>query len=160
MRLEPGTPLVTSGGGGRRPRRRDRWREAGQEGPGWAGPELRSTSRGEESWAPRDDAAAETCGGKPAKKAPAGPDQSYEARAALGRGEVSWTPVSDSRLRLGAACCGVNSPGCLRGSDDPAAETGGGKPARKAQAGPDQSYEARAELGRDAESWMPVSASR
>ncbi|KAJ1136540.1 hypothetical protein NDU88_002955 [Pleurodeles waltl] len=51
----------------------------------------------------------------------------------------------------------VRRAGCR---NDPAAETGGGKPARKAQAGPDQSYEARAALGRDAESRMPVSASR
>ncbi|KAJ1139248.1 hypothetical protein NDU88_005623 [Pleurodeles waltl] len=43
-----------------------------------------------------DDPAAETGGGKPAGKAPAGPDRSYEARAALGRGEESRAPMSDS----------------------------------------------------------------
>ncbi|KAJ1153730.1 hypothetical protein NDU88_006488 [Pleurodeles waltl] len=34
-----------------------------------------------------DDPAAETGRGKPAGKAPAGPDRSYEARVALGRGK-------------------------------------------------------------------------
>ncbi|KAJ1189491.1 hypothetical protein NDU88_006236 [Pleurodeles waltl] len=74
-----------------------------------------------------DDPAAETGGGKPARKAPTGPDQCYEARAALGKG-----------------------------GDDPAAETGRGKLTGKATAGPDQSYEARAALGRGEESRAPL----
>ncbi|KAJ1142235.1 hypothetical protein NDU88_008562 [Pleurodeles waltl] len=105
----------------RRPGCRDWWREADQEGPGWAGPELRSTSsvgqrcgeldaseclqvrlraaccgRGVELPWGGDDPATEIGRGKPTGKAPAGPDRSYKAQAELGRGKESRAPVSDS----------------------------------------------------------------
>ncbi|KAJ1176506.1 hypothetical protein NDU88_001784 [Pleurodeles waltl] len=123
----------------------------------------------EQRWAERrrvgrhDNPAADTGGGKPARKAQTRPDQSYKARAELGGDAECWMPVSASRWGRGyvllAATEACNSPDCSRGGDDPAAEIGRGKPTGKAPAGPDRSYEARAELGRGEESRAPVSDS-